>query len=288
MSSEQFGRRSRRSYGQFLEAVQLLWYSTRRTKGFTGCVTPETEDMLEGVFRLSNNTVSQKIRKIYQILRKETGLVLTPSALPDSNTTNTGNMSLQAKGPVSGFNLTALPVEITDLIIQHMHQTTLVSFLRVSKAFLETTAVTLYLAPHFASTYRFAQFTWIVAHKPELAEMVEELDLSYITEDNTLKGRLLPCAGWRDFKYQESSNTPAPSCLSYRGLRILPKQSSHPLPALRNYATARDVPIGGIIHILAACPNIKSVSSGFVFGDGTNEEQKSRFEQPGTGCRLLD
>ncbi|RPB02389.1 hypothetical protein L873DRAFT_1834216 [Choiromyces venosus 120613-1] len=123
-----------------------------------------------------------------------------------------------------------------------------------------TPSHTLYASPSFASTYRLAQLVSVVSQNRFLARMVRVLDLSDL---GSCVDPDVPLAGWREWKFRSSplytihrddlgggkksgqrKSTPA----------VL-KNSSHPLPSpfLRQYSTSRDVPVGGIIHILKAC-----------------------------------
>jgi hypothetical protein len=118
--------------------------------------------------------------------------------------------------------------------------------------FIEVAAVYLYASPVFSSTYRFAQFVYSVSHKPHYALMVRELDLSYFSKigwDETT-GELLPLAGWREFKYR-SHEMYAPR--SWHG-------HVPPSPFLKSYHRTRDVPIGALSHVFAACSKLKKLN----------------------------
>jgi len=139
--------------------------------------------------------------------------------------------------------------------------------------FIEVAASYMYAAPNFASTYRFAQFTYTVSHREHYASMVRSLDLSYFAKEVDEDGELPPLAGWREFKYRQHDScyvrTLNSSSTSHLPLPPLSSSSpnsenqnskrrrytTHPPPSpfLKSFHRTRDVPIGGICHALAAC-----------------------------------
>lgn len=155
-------------------------------------------------------------------------------------------------------NLLTLPVEIQDLIIQHLPQSALHALLLTNTALIELATTYLYMAPYFASTYRYAQFAYFVSHKPYYADMVRDLDLCYFQKLNlNAQGDPLPMAGWREFKYREHEDCYAKEMMTVR--RRGGSVSSHPAPSpyLKSFAHTRDIPIGGLCHVLAACKRIR-------------------------------
>src|SRR6187402_3243269 len=116
--------------------------------------------------------------------------------------------------------------------------------------------------------------------------MVRSLDLSYFTKDTLVDGERPPLAGWREFKYRHHDMfyvhrmsheaSTAQKGYSLRGLgsgkpqppkpiKVLETRphggSSHPPPSpmLRSFHRTRDVPIGGICHVLSACSKLRYV-----------------------------
>jgi hypothetical protein len=78
--------------------------------------------------------------------------------------------------------------------------------------------------------------------------MVRELDLSYFGKIGLDKeGELEPMAGWREFKYSHQR-------MSKNG-----GVTTHPSPSpfLKSFHRTRDLPIGGLCHVLAACKRIR-------------------------------
>ncbi|KAG0647912.1 F-box [Hyphodiscus hymeniophilus] len=156
-------------------------------------------------------------------------------------------------------SLVNLPVEIKNNIIQHLPQSALRALLLTHTAFVEVAAIRLYMAPHFASTYRYAQFAHIVSHKVQYAELVRDLDLSYFHEENLDdEGGFLPCAGWREFKYREN--------VDYYFSILQPRNrdsrgSNHPPPStsLKSFSKTRDISIGGLTHVLAVCRKLRKL-----------------------------
>jgi hypothetical protein len=155
-------------------------------------------------------------------------------------------------------NILTLPVEIQDQIIQQLPQFALRALLLTNSAFVDLVITYLYRAPRFISSYRYAQFAHLVSHKPHYAELVRDLDLSYLDKiDLNEKGELLPSAGWREFKYRDYEEGHRKYMMMVR--RIDGSVSSHPAPSpyLQSFALTRDIPIGGLCHVLAACKRIR-------------------------------
>ena len=154
--------------------------------------------------------------------------------------------------------LVNLPVEILDNIAQFLPQSALFSLLLTNSNFIEVAACYLYMAPEFASTFRYAQFAHQVSHKPYYADLVRDLDMSYFNalgRDN--EGDLEPMAGWREFKYR---NVPDVRLYYGPGLSRKPQRGwSHPYASadIRSFNLTRDVPIGALCHALAACKKIR-------------------------------
>lgn len=120
----------------------------------------------------------------------------------------------------------------------------------------------MYIEPYFASTYRFAQFTHTVIHHKHYADMVRVLDLGNFGKDVEDGREMKASAGWREFKYREHYvNRDRLAEKGLNGHPTLPN-SSHPPPSplLTNFHFCRDVPIGGICHVLAACNRIRKVN----------------------------
>jgi hypothetical protein len=155
-------------------------------------------------------------------------------------------------------SLLNLPVEVQDAIIQYLPQSSLHALLLTNTTFVELAAMYLYMAPQFASTYRYAQFADTVSHKPLYASMVRNLDLSYVSKMRLdTQGEILPLAGWREFKYRHHEDH------YIRDLMTMGARNggafSHPAPSpyLKSFHRTRDIPIGGLCHVLAACKRIR-------------------------------
>jgi hypothetical protein len=134
-----------------------------------------------------------------------------------------------------------------------------------NSSFTDTAASLMYERPLFASTYRFAQFAHIVGHKKHYGDMVRVLDVSPFWESPRNEE---PQAGWREWKYRNDvlhranreRNTRRGFTVSTPAVMRRPG-SSHPLPSpfLISWAFHRDLPIGGICHVLRACGRLKQV-----------------------------
>lgn len=169
-------------------------------------------------------------------------------------------------------SLATMPGEIVDMIFQYLPQQGLHAMMLTNLNFSEVTAKYLYDAPDFASTYRYAQFAHVVSNRPHYAHMVHSMDLSKFNKAFDSEGGGISIAGWREWKYrnhdmyyvQDPTN---PNQRSYQRITtshqvmktIDQSTGSHPPPSpmLMSFSLVRDVPIGSICHVLAACRNIK-------------------------------
>ena len=87
--------------------------------------------------------------------------------------------------------------------------------------------------------------------------MVWDLDLSYFYKENLdPEGMVVPTAGWREFKYRALKDCHVKDFLTVQK-REDRRVSSHPAPSLRGYSHTRDVSIGGLVHVLAACKKLR-------------------------------
>lgn len=150
--------------------------------------------------------------------------------------------------------LASMPAEILACIFQYLAQPDLHALMLTNSYFLEIAASRMYFQPFFASTYRYAQFARTVSHKEHYAEMVRVLDLSYFGAGAGEHWGLEPQAGWREFKCRYHNT-------SYVGGRKYARAqvSSHPAPSplLKGFRRMRDIPVGGICHVLGACKRIR-------------------------------
>lgn len=142
--------------------------------------------------------------------------------------------------------------------------------------------------------------------------MVRSLDLSNIPNDALdSTGQYLPSAGWREFKHRHSDMYYASQeniTLSHKSTRLLQKQktltshqtlkglekapsSSHPPPSrlLESFHRKRDIPVGALCHVLAACRRLRyTVSCRFrsACKSLTASKNSQPFSRP-TSDRLL-
>lgn len=157
--------------------------------------------------------------------------------------------------------LESLPFEIKSQMFRYLSQKTLRFLTLVSTVLSEAAAIVLYERPNFASTYRFAQFVTTVSHSPSYARLVRVLDLSGFRSE----AGDAPIAGWREWKYRTEPlysihQRTESVVLEESEMSIgIHKGTSHPKsnPFLRQWSTCRDVPVGGIVHVLEACKNIR-------------------------------
>jgi hypothetical protein len=144
--------------------------------------------------------------------------------------------------------LATMPAELLSYIFAHLNQRELHVLMLTNSNFIEIAATYLYSSPVFASTYRFAQFVSTVSHKSHYAFMVRCLDLSCFSKlcIDEEGGELRPLAGWREFKYRH-----------HHGAR---KGHPAPSPFLQSYHRTRDIPIGALNHVFAACARLQKLN----------------------------
>jgi len=89
--------------------------------------------------------------------------------------------------------------------------------------------------------------------------MVKVLDVSNLGKEAGEDGK--PVAGWREWKFRSDPlhtihrDDIGPSKPGKGGV----VKSTHPPPSpfLQRYSLIRDIPIGAVIHVLAACPFLR-------------------------------
>jgi len=161
--------------------------------------------------------------------------------------------------------LETLPSEILTQIFSYLGQKTLHNLIFCSRRMLEEASYNLYESPKFKTTYRFAQFVTAITHDRHRAWMVKKLDVSNLGKGAGEDEK--PLAGWREWKFRSD-----PLHTIHRddiGLSKSGKggvlKSLHPTPSpfLQRYSLIRDIPIGAIIHVLAACPFLRYVPASY-------------------------
>lgn len=94
--------------------------------------------------------------------------------------------------------------------------------------------------------------------------MVRVLDLSPFGYEGYNTGRnaystLEPVAGWREWKYRNSETYYfQKKAVKFIPCEIKDPKSSHPgpSPSLQNFHGLRDIPMGMLFHVMAACKRI--------------------------------
>ena len=160
------------------------------------------------------------------------------------NLRNTGSLSTATIATLEN-----LPPEIKMQICSSLPQDSLHALVPISPAFSEAAIVYLYRSPTFRSTYRFAQFVTTISHSRNYADMVRKFDLPKYLEDDCDTGRT---ARWIEWKFRAVDLYAAK-----HSPHKTPQLDTHPArnPFLgRGYGT---VPIGAIVHVLAACRNLR-------------------------------
>lgn len=155
--------------------------------------------------------------------------------------------------------LETLPSELMSEIFSYLDQKTLHNLVFCSKRVMEGAYYNLYEKPRFKTTYRFAQFVSTITHDRHRAWMVRELDVSNLGKEIGEEEK--PLAGWREWKFRSD-----PLHTIHRDDLGLSKRGKgggvktlHPPPSpfLQRYSLVRDIPIGAVIHVLAACPFLR-------------------------------
>lgn len=165
-------------------------------------------------------------------------------------------------GPTGKSILETIPSEVKDHIFSYLPQETLYCLLLMSPALSEEAAVLLYHSPKFRTTYRFAQFVTTVSHSRRYANMVRVFKLS---DRKEAEDRANGFASWREWKYREvplyAAQAPPkqlmePKMKTYKG--------THPgTNYLFNKTSGGVMPTGSVIHVLAACRNIRQLKLNF-------------------------
>lgn len=151
--------------------------------------------------------------------------------------------------------------EVKDHIFSYLPQESLYCLLLSSPALSEEAAIALYHSPKFRTTYRFAQFVTTVSHSWRYANMVRVFELS---DRKEAQDRANGFASWREWQYREISLYRAqappkqlivPKKITYKGTH----------PGINSFfnKTNFSMPVGSVVHVLAACRNIRLRSTAF-------------------------
>lgn len=158
-------------------------------------------------------------------------------------------------GPTIKPMLETIASEVKDHIFSYLPQETLYCLLLTSAALSEGAAVLLYHSPKFRSTYRFAQFVTTVSHSRHYADMVRVLKLS---DRKEAEHRANGFARWWEWKYREIPMFAAqPPPKQLREPKKKTYNGTHPGANFSFNKTNISMPVGFVIHVLAACRNIR-------------------------------
>lgn len=164
--------------------------------------------------------------------------------------------SIRSRRRMQDPKLLTLPTEVLGLIFKDFTQKELRDVMLVNSALTEAAADLMYHKPLFASTYRFAQFAYTVSHHKHYADRVRILDVSGFTQVPQFERK--PEAGWREWKfrnhdlYKGNTRLRMPERRPTRR-RMVPRGHPPPNPFLEAWALSRDIPLGGLCHVLHAC-----------------------------------
>ena len=151
--------------------------------------------------------------------------------------------------------LEIIPSEVRDHIFFYLPQESLYCLLLTSSVLAEGAISRLYFSPIFQTTYRFAQFATTVSHSRRYADMVRVYELSDRKDaENHANG----FASWREWRCRGLplyAARPPPKRLIEPKTR--PYKGTHPgFNDLFN-KTNICMPVGFVIHVLAACRKIR-------------------------------
>ena len=154
--------------------------------------------------------------------------------------------------------LEIIPSEVKDHIFSYLPQESLYCLLLTSPALSEEATINIYHTPVFQTTYRFAQFVTTVSHSRRYADMVRVYELSDRKDaENHANG----FASWQEWRYRKISlyaARPPPKQLIEPKTR--PYKGTH--PGFNDLFSKTNIcmPVGFIVHVLAACRNIRLCS----------------------------
>ena len=151
--------------------------------------------------------------------------------------------------------LEIIPSEVKDHIFSYLPQETLYCLLLTSPALSEEAAIRLYHSPIFRTTYRFAQFVTTVSHSRRYASMVRVFQLS---DRKETEDRANGLACWQEWRYREIplyAARPPPNELI--GPKPKAYNGTHPGNNDLLSRTSVSMPVGPVVHVLAACRNIR-------------------------------
>jgi len=168
-------------------------------------------------------------------------------------------------------SLINIPTELVHSVVRYLSRTDLLNLICVCQQLRSELTAVLYAKPYFMSTYRFAQFVTTISHKPNLADLVRELDLSHISKLPKNSG----LAEWREWKYRtESLYSIYPSQDTESSKDLTRSTSKHPLahPLLLKHSTGgHDIPLGALMHIVKSCPHLRYLSRNHVTKTNVSE-----------------
>lgn len=154
--------------------------------------------------------------------------------------------------------LETIASEVKNHIFSYLPQETLYCLLLTSPALCGEAAILLYHSPKFPTTYRFAQFVTTVSHSRRYADMVRVFVLS---DRKEAEDRANGFASWREWKYRQiplyAAQAPPKQLLEPRKKTYM---GSHPGNNYLFNKTNDSMPVGSVIHVLAACRNLRSRS----------------------------
>jgi len=158
-------------------------------------------------------------------------------------------------------DLSILPLEILTQICSYLPQPALHNLLFFTPSLTSATTTTLYHRPHFISTYRLAQFVTTILKSDTYASKVRVI---IIKDENEEKNKKVNLAGWLEWRYRShgvyGTFTEKATMDGEDGKRL----ARHPGANLflREWShRATDLPVGMVLHIIAACKGLRLVGA---------------------------
>ena len=200
-----------------------------------------------------------------------------PSILPASNafcfweSSSMASDGCSTQPPAMSANtapptLDAVPLEIQNQIFSYLDHRTLIDLTLMNRAIFGAATMQLYADVKPTSMYRFAQFVSTVSHSKHHAAMVYHFRL---LDTDMQRNEMWRLAGWMEWKYR---NCPTFAARAPEGSAAASERNYHTKHPLSNQVLDsskpyRSPPMGAILHVLAACKNLRSVKSSIPWKD---------------------
>ena len=145
------------------------------------------------------------------------------------------------------YHLLRMPPEVLDSIFSYLDQEHWLRLMKMNSIVADCVKRHLYKAPRFSTSYRLAQFVWLVCNRIGYANLVRSVHIANINEQGA-QDDAQDCPTWQDFKFR-----------NHDIYGPLPPTSVNHLNLCSNdlLLTSRFVAFGTIIQLLRACSKIR-------------------------------